>query len=146
MRSPPSDLRGCYRCGHVWRPTGKGTPRICPRCKSRFWTVPVLSPIRTGTGLGIDEVIGANRTAVLRLARKHGFRHLRVFGSVRRREAKPGSDLDLLVDRDPGTSLLDRAALMNELERLLGRSVDVVPEDSLQWLVRPQVLFEAIPL
>jgi uncharacterized protein len=71
---------------------------------------------------------------------------VRVFGSVRRSEAGPTSDVDLLVDRHPETSLIDRAALVNELEQILGRKVDVVPEEALHWLVRPQVLFEAVPL
>jgi uncharacterized protein len=69
-----------------------------------------------------------------------------VFGSVRRSEATRRSDVDLLVDRDADASLLDRAALAAELEDLLRRRVDIVPEDSLHWLARPQVLFEAIPL
>jgi predicted nucleotidyltransferase len=77
---------------------------------------------------------------------RRGFRHVRVFGSVRRSQATPTSDVDLLVDREPGTSLLERAALGLELERLLRRKVDVVPEESLHWLLRPQVLFEAEPL
>jgi predicted nucleotidyltransferase len=82
----------------------------------------------------------------LAAAQRRGFRHVRAFGSVRRSEATGTSDVDLLVDRDPGTSLLDRAALGLELERLLHRKVDVVPEESLHWLIRPQVMFEALPL
>jgi uncharacterized protein len=69
-----------------------------------------------------------------------------VFGSVRRSEATPKSDVDLLVDRAAGTSLLDRAALARDLETILGRRVDVVPEEALHWFLRPQILFEAVPL
>jgi hypothetical protein len=69
-----------------------------------------------------------------------------VFGSVRRSEATATSDIDLLVDRGAGTSLLERAALIDDLERILGRRVEVVPDEALHWLVRPQVLFEAEPL
>jgi uncharacterized protein len=83
---------------------------------------------------------------VLEAARRRGFDHVRVFGSVRRSEANARSDVDLLVNRQPKTSLLDRAALVDDLERLLGRPVDIVPDASLHWLVRPQVLFEAVPL
>jgi uncharacterized protein len=54
--------------------------------------------------------------------------------------------VDLLVHARRGTSLLDQAALELELERLLGRKVDVVPDGALHWLARPQVLFEAVPL
>jgi uncharacterized protein len=86
------------------------------------------------------------RSAVLEAARRHGFDHIRVFGSVRRSEATATSDVDLLVHRQPQASLLDRAAFVNDLERILGRSVDVVPDEALHWLVRPQVLFEATPI
>lgn len=65
---------------------------------------------------------------------------------MRRSEATRGSDVDLLADRSDGTSLLDRAALAEDLEGILGRHVDVVPEESLHWLARPQVLFEAVSL
>ncbi|HTT25450.1 MAG TPA: nucleotidyltransferase domain-containing protein [Thermoplasmata archaeon] len=69
-----------------------------------------------------------------------------MFGSVRRSQATPRSDFDLLADRVPGTSLLERAALITELEGILHRRVDVVPEESLHWLARPQILFEAVAL
>lgn len=65
---------------------------------------------------------------------------------MRRNEASSTSDVDLLVERKEGTSLLDRAGLLVELETILGRTVDLVPEESLHWLIRPQVLFEAVPL
>ena len=94
----------------------------------------------------MTEIVLPRRQAILAAARRHGFRHVRVFGSVRRSEASAKSDVDLLVDREGDPSLLDRAALATELEAILGRPVDVVPEDSLHWLVRPQVLFEAVAL
>ena len=139
-------MYGCYRCAYVWRPARARVPRICPRCKSRFWDVPVLRPVRRGTRRGIPEILVPHREAVLRAARRRGFSHVRVFGSVRRSEATRSSDVDLLVDRSEGASLLDRAALAADLEKILGRRVDVVPEEALHWLVRPQVLFEAVPL
>jgi uncharacterized protein len=91
-------------------------------------------------------VLAPHREAVIDLARRHGFDHVRVFGSVRRGEATKRSDVDLLVARRQGTSLLDRAALEIDLEGLLGRKVDVVTDEGLHWLIRPQVLFEAVPL
>lgn len=136
-------LLGCYRCAYVWRSTGRHPPRICPRCKSRSWDTPKLRPISRGTGLGIREILLPRREDVWQAARRWGFDHVRVFGSVRRSEGTAKSDVDLLVDRQPGTSLLERAALVDDLERMLGRRVDVVPEEALHWLVRPQVLFEA---
>jgi uncharacterized protein len=146
MAHVAAGLMGCFRCAYVWRPSGAGVPRICPRCKSRFWDVPLLHPVRIGGGLGILELLSPHREAVLRAAHRWGFRHVRVFGSVRRSAARRASDIDLLVDRDAHTSLFDRAGLTRDLEGILGHRVDVVPEESLHWLVRAQVLFEAVPL
>jgi uncharacterized protein len=139
-------MLGCYRCAHIWRSRRPESVKICPRCKSRSWNVPKLAAVIAGHGLGIAEVVGPHRDEVIFAASARGFRHIRVFGSVRRREATRTSDVDLLVDRDESASLLDRAALSNELEGILHRRVDVVPEESLHWLIRPQILFEAVPL
>jgi len=69
-----------------------------------------------------------------------------VFGSVARGEAGPDSDVDLLVDMEPGRSLLDHIALLQDLQDLLGIDVDVVTERALHWYVRDKVLKEAVPL
>jgi len=82
----------------------------------------------------------------LRVAARHGARNVRLFGSVARGEAGEKSDIDLLVEFEPGRSLLDHAGLMVELEELLGRKVDVVSEQSLYWLIRRRILKEARPL
>jgi predicted nucleotidyltransferase len=137
---------GCYRCAYVWRSRFAVRPRMCPRCKSRQWDVPVLRAIGVGKGPGIEEILGPHRNGVQELADRFGFEDVRVFGSVRRRQAKPGSDVDLLVHARRGTSLLDHAAFELELERLLGCKVDVVPDGALHWSARPQILFEAVPL
>ncbi len=105
-----------------------------------------MRPISLGVGFGIPEVLGAHRARVLTLVRKYGAKRVRVFGSVRRRSADEGSDVDLLVDALPGASLLDLARLETQLSKLLGRTVDVVEEESLPWSMRPQVLAEAVPL
>ena len=106
----------------------------------------MVRPIPAGRGLGISEVLGPHRSRVLALVRRYGACRVRVFGSVRRKEANDRSDLDILVDGLPDASLLDQAHLETVLGRLLGRSVDVVEEDSLPWSIRPQVLSEAISL
>jgi predicted nucleotidyltransferase len=136
---------GCYRCGYVWRPIGRMV-HLCPRCKSRSWDVPKLRPITQGRRFGIPEIIGAKCTAVLRLAKESGFEHVRIFGSVRRSQATPKSDVDFLVARGPDASLLDRAHLEIRLEELLHRKVDVVIDEGLHWFIRPQALFEAVTL
>jgi uncharacterized protein len=94
----------------------------------------------------MKELVLPFRLKVLRAAKSRGFSHVRVFGSIRRGRGRAPSDVDFLVDREPTSSLLDRAELIEDLELILGRPVDVVPEDALHWLSRPQVLFEAIPL
>jgi predicted nucleotidyltransferase len=90
--------------------------------------------------------IAAKRAEILRVAALHGARNVRVFGSVARGEASAESDLDLLVDFDSGRSLLDHAALQMDLEKLLGRRVDVASERGLRPRVRERVLREARPL
>lgn len=93
-----------------------------------------------------SELVRAKRKEILRIAAKHGARNVRVFGSVVRGEADEKSDIDFLVDLEPGRSLLDHAALLVELERLLGQPVDVVTERGLRPRVRDRVLREAVAL
>lgn len=66
------------------------------------------------------------REELLRAARRHGASNIRVFGSVARGESTSDSDVDLLVDMEPGRSLFDLAGLWKELESVLKRRVDVV--------------------
>ncbi len=87
-----------------------------------------------------------HREAILRLAARHGASNVRVFGSVARGEAGPGSDLDLLVSLAPGRGLLDHVALWQDLEDLLHCKVDVVSEKALHWYIRERVLEEAAAL
>lgn len=69
-----------------------------------------------------------------------------MFGSLARGEARPESDIDLLVRMERGRSLFDQAALLVELRDLLGRDVDVVTEEGLRGSIRERVLREAVPL
>lgn len=108
--------------------------------------MPVVRPVRLGDRLGIDDIVRPHRNEILRLARAYGAKRVRIFGSVRRREAGAKSDVDLLVDRLPRASLLDRAHLEVELGKILGREVDVIEEGDLDWSIRPQVLAEAVPV
>ena len=96
--------------------------------------------------MGIEEIVGTKREAILRLAAQHGAHNVRVFGSVAKGEAGPSSDVDFLVDMEPARSLFDRVELLAALRELLGRQVDVVTEDSLYWLLRRRILREARPL
>lgn len=96
--------------------------------------------------MALDERLRQKRQEILRVCAKHGARNVRVFGSVARGEADEESDLDLVVEFESGTSLLDHAALWLELQELLGPKVDVVSDRGLKPRVREQVLREAIPI
>jgi len=148
MLKPVLPLLRCYRCGNTWAPR-RPVVRACTRCKSRHWDEPKPTVPSFGGGLGIDEVLGPHRRDFERIARRYHVQSIRVFGSVARRTAKGDSDLDLLVDFDylrPTKSTLRSIDLALELEKLLGRHVDVVTEESLHWFVQPQVIAEAVPL
>ena len=90
--------------------------------------------------------VNDKRERVIRIAARHGARNVRIFGSVARGEAGPDSDLDLLVDLDPGRSLFDLGGLLMELQELLGCRVDVITERGLRPRLRERVLREAVPL
>jgi len=86
------------------------------------------------------------REDILRIASKRGASNVRVFGSVARGEADSKSDIDLLVDLEPGRSLFDLGGLLMDLQDLLGYKVDVVTERGLRERIRERVLKEAVPL
>lgn len=90
--------------------------------------------------------MGGKREAILQTAARHGARNVRVFGSVARDEAGPESDVDFLVDLEKGRSLLDHAALILDLQELLGRRVDVVTRRALRRRTRSRILKEAVAL
>lgn len=92
------------------------------------------------------DLLQAKREEILRIAERHGARDVRVFGSAARGEASDQSDVDLLVSTTEHTSPWFPVALIEELERLLGRRVDVVTEEGLYWLLRRRILAEARPL
>jgi uncharacterized protein len=94
----------------------------------------------------VQELLREKREKILQIAAAHGARNVRVFGSVVRGEADEASDIDLLVTLQPGTTLLDHAALILELEDLLGCKVDVASDRGLRPRVRERVMSEAMPL
>jgi uncharacterized protein len=94
----------------------------------------------------LDQLLEEKRGEILRLAAEHGGREIRVFGSVARGEADRDSDIDFLVELEPGRSLLDLGGLQTELESLLGRRVDVVTPRGLKARIRERVLREAVPV
>jgi predicted nucleotidyltransferase len=93
--------------------------------------------------MDIATLIAEKKKEIRVIAAKHGARNVRVFGSVARGEARPDSDVDFLVDMEPGRTLLDLGGLLMELRDLLGLDVDVVTEHGLKPRIRDRVLKEA---
>ena len=91
-----------------------------------------------------EQLVQSKREEILRVAAGHGAHNVRIFGSVARGEADEASDIDFLVEMEPGRSLLDLGGLQVELEALLGRPVDVVTVRGLKARIRSTVLREAI--
>jgi predicted nucleotidyltransferase len=91
-----------------------------------------------------SEALQAHRAELRQLVSRFGLLHPRVFGSVVTGADAENSDLDLLVDPTPGTTLLTLAALQNEAEQLLGVSVDVQTPRSISARFRDHVLKTAL--
>lgn len=93
-----------------------------------------------------SEALQSNRAAVREIALRCRVSNVRVFGSVLRGEDTEESDLDLLVDPTPDTTLLDIARVQNRLQKLLGVTVDVLTPRALPESFRERVLSEAVPV
>ena len=96
--------------------------------------------------LTVGDTIREKREAILRIAARHCATEVRLIGSVARGEGRPDSDVDLLVTWNEGTSLLDQAALMLELESLLGKKVDIASDGWVKASIRESVYRDAIAL
>lgn len=96
-------------------------------------------------GVRLRRSLAEQRERILEVAAEHRASNVRVFGSVARGEEDSGSDIDLLVDMEPGASLLDQVRLRRSLIEVLGVEVDVVTSGGLQPRDFP-LLEEAIPL
>ena len=70
--------------------------------------------------MAIEQLVKRRRAEILAVAARHGARNVRIFGSVVRGENDPDSDIDFLVDLEPGRTLLDHAGLILNLQDLLG--------------------------
>lgn len=84
-----------------------------------------------------------NREAIRSVVARYRVTNPRVFGSTARNEDRDGSDLDLLVDAPPGTTLFDLCGLQHELEVLLGLPVDVRTPNEISKRFRDRVLGSA---
>ncbi len=93
-----------------------------------------------------SDALASNRAAIRQVVEFHRACNARVFGSVLRGLDTDGSDLDILIDPTPETTLMDVAAIQVELQRLLGVSVDVLTPKALPQRFRSVVLAEAVPV
>ena len=92
------------------------------------------------------DAIRQLRSEILDRASEHGARNVRVFGSAARGDAGPASDVDLLVEMEPGRSMLDFVGLWQELEDLHGLKVYLISEGGISPHLREKILSEAVAL
>ncbi len=93
--------------------------------------------------MNLQNLIRDKSKEILRVSRQHGARSVRIFGSAARGDAGETSDLDILVEMEARSSLLDIVAIQQDLEDLLGCKVDVVTESALSPYIRESILKEA---
>ncbi len=93
----------------------------------------------------IDE-LKQKRVEIIRIAKRHGARKVRVFGSLSRGESGRHSDVDFLVEMEPERSLLDIIAIKQGLEEFLQSKVDVVTEKAVSPYIRTDILSQGISL
>jgi len=91
----------------------------------------------------MDDLIQRSKDKILQLAEQRGICHVRLFGSMARDEAREDSDVDLLVELEPGRSGLASGGFLMDVSELLGRKVDVITEKALHPGIRDAVLREA---
>ena len=102
--------------------------------------MPVNAP---GGAVGLDDV-RCQREQIVAIGERFGVRNIRVFGSVARGDAGSGSDLDLLIDVDPGHGYFDMAGFALAVEDLLGVFTQVATVGGLKLRIRDRVLAEAV--
>jgi uncharacterized protein len=96
--------------------------------------------------MALRDFITSQREEILALAATYDAANVRIFGSVARGDDRPDSDIDFLVDVQRQWSLFDHIGLIQDLEDLLGRKVDLIPADNIRDFCRDRILKEAIPL
>ena len=104
-----------------------------------------MSAMSTTSSIDLGR-LRTRRPEILRCAADHGARNVRVFGSTARGESGPVSDVDLLVEMEPGRSLLDLVGLWQDLEEMLGAHVDVLSDGGVSPHLRERIHAEAVAL
>lgn len=94
--------------------------------------------------IGVNDLIGDKRDAILKLAEQYGAYNVRIFGSAARGEARPDSDVDFLVEFREGASIFDAVGLWQDLTTLMGCEVDLVTvgadEEFEAWVEKDAIL------
>jgi predicted nucleotidyltransferase/DNA-binding CsgD family transcriptional regulator len=93
-----------------------------------------------------ETLIEAAAPILRQVAAEQGFTRLAVFGSVARHQARDESDIDLLVEPPPATSISDLLAMRDLFERILGRSVDLMSYGGLKPKIDDDIRREAVLL
>jgi uncharacterized protein len=93
-----------------------------------------------------SEVLNSSRKTIREIIGQSKLQNPRIFGSVLHGTDKEGSDLDILVDAPPGTTLFDIGGLLIDLEDMLGIPIDLLTPNGLPAKYREQILLEAKPL
>jgi uncharacterized protein len=96
--------------------------------------------------MSLQAQLSAKRTDILAIAQKYGATNLRIFGSVARGEERPDSDIDFLIDQNREWGLLEHIGMIQDLEDLLDRKVDLATPDALHSAFKDRILNEAIAL
>ncbi len=102
--------------------------------------------VQTPKFMNIPGLLKEKRERILEVAAKYGAYNVRIFGSMVRGEANDKSDIDFLVQLEPRCGLFDWLHLEEDLEKLLGKRVDVIQEEAMKGKMRERALKEAIPL
>ena len=132
--------------------TGDGEPVVLgSHRRPEAVIMPYETYVATRSAIGAPttptlEDLRRRRRLILRLATLSRLEGVRVIGSVARGDATADSDIDLIVDPQPGASLLDLAQFADDLEQLLGRPVDVLSARALDPVTDAALLTDAVPL
>lgn len=94
----------------------------------------------------MNPILTINRAEIIKIAKGHGAKSLKVFGSFAYGLENPDSDIDFLVELESGRSLLDIVAIKHEIEALTKRKVDIVTEKGIHWYIRNKIIEDAVPL
>jgi uncharacterized protein len=119
----------------------EATACYCPRCGTEVDPADSRTPTER-----LRALLAEHRDEIIALADERHADNVRIFGSVVRGDAAPGSDIDILVDLRPEASLFDLSGLNGDIDELLGVGVDVVPSKGLKDGTRERILAEALPL